>query len=65
MSYEVSKVIYDKLKEIESIAGSDYGQWENREEEQVVESISNICVELSEMICRLQSKKELLQGESK
>lgn len=57
MSYEVSKVIYNKLKEIESIAGSDYGQWENNEEEQLIESINNICIELGEMIIRLQSKK--------
>jgi hypothetical protein len=57
MSYEVSKVIYNKLKEIESIAGSDFGEWENNEEEQLIESINNICIELGEMIFRLQSKK--------
>lgn len=57
MSYEVSKVIYNKLKEIESIAGSDFGEWENNEEEQLIQNINNICIELSEMIIRLQSKK--------
>ena len=62
MSYEVSKVVYAKLDELVDIIGSGYGEWENADEELLVESVGNICNELKEMICRLQSKKELLQG---
>ena len=55
--YVISNIVYDKLNEIVDIAGNDLGQWENRDEELLVESISNICNELKEMICRLESKK--------
>jgi hypothetical protein len=55
--YEVSKVVYAKLNELVDIIGSGYGEWENRDEELLVESIGNICNELKEMICRLHSNE--------
>jgi len=57
MVYKIAKLIQEKLQWIQELSGSEFGEWENSEEEHVCESISNICVELEEMINRLTEKK--------
>jgi hypothetical protein len=58
MTYEISDLVYKKLREIQDIAGSDYGEWENSSEEQLIEAIGNICISLGDMISMMRKKEE-------
>jgi len=57
-NYKISRWVRSKLKDIECFVGNDIGEWENDDEERLMEGLSDICVVFQDLIDGLHKKEK-------